>query len=68
MVSVVAHSSLLTILYWLLMVPIAIAVLMRVTSFWADDGPGTLLGAVKTIVAMLLAVYFARRVRRRSDA
>jgi hypothetical protein len=58
MVSVVAHSSLLTILYWLLMVPIAIAVLMRVTAFWADDGPGTLLGAVKTIIAMLLAVFF----------
>ena len=56
MIPVVAHSSLLTILYWLLMIPIAIAVLMRVTAFWADDGPGTLFGAVQTIVVMVLAV------------
>lgn len=58
MIPVVAHSSLLSILYWLLMIPIAIAVLMRVTAFWADDGPGTLFGAVRTIVVMVLAVYF----------
>ena len=40
MIPVVEHSSLLTILYWLLMIPIAIVVLVRVTAFWADDGPG----------------------------
>ena len=58
MIPVVAHSSLLVILYWLLMIPIAIAVLMRVTAFWADDGPGTLFEAVRTIVVMVLAVFF----------
>ena len=57
MIPVIEHSSLLIILYWLLMIPIAILVLVRVTAFWADDGPGTLFGAVRTIVVMALAVY-----------
>lgn len=57
MIPVIEHSSLLTILYWLLMIPIAILVLVRVTAFWADDGPGTLFGAVRTIVVMALAVF-----------
>jgi hypothetical protein len=56
-IPVIEHSSLLVILYWLLMIPIAILVLVRVTAFWTDDGPGTLIGALKTIVAMWLAVY-----------
>jgi len=56
-IPVIEHSSLLVILYWLLMIPIAILVLVRVTAFWTDDGPGTLVGALKTIVAMGLAVY-----------
>ncbi len=57
MIPVIEHSSLLVILYWLLMIPIAILVLVRVTAFWTDDGPGTLVGALKTIIAMWLAVY-----------
>ena len=57
MIPVIEHSSLLVILYWLLMIPIAILVLVRVTAFWTDDGPGTLVSALKTIVAMWLAVY-----------
>jgi hypothetical protein len=57
MIPVVEHSSLLTILYWLLMIPIAILVLVRVTAFWADDGPGTLFGALRTITVMALAVF-----------
>jgi hypothetical protein len=56
-IPVIEHSSLLVILYWLLMIPIAILVLVRVTAFWTDDGPGTLVSALKTIVAMWLAVY-----------
>jgi hypothetical protein len=47
----------LTILYWLLMIPIAIVVLFRVTAFWAEDGPGTLFGALRTIIVMGLAVF-----------
>ena len=57
MISAIEHSGLLTILYWLLMLPIAIVVLMRVTSFWAEDGPGTLFGAVRTILAMVAVVF-----------
>jgi hypothetical protein len=57
MIPVIEHSSLLTILYWLLMIPIAILVLVRVTAFWAEDGPGTLSSAVWTIVVMGLAVF-----------
>ena len=57
MIPVIEHSGLLVILYWLLMIPIAILVLVRVTAFWTDDGPGTLVAALKTIVAMGLAVY-----------
>ena len=57
MIPVIEHSSLLVILYWLLMIPIAILVLVRVTAFWTDDGPGALVSALKTIVAMWLAVY-----------
>jgi len=56
-IPVIEHSSLLVILYWLLMIPIAILVLVRVTAFWTDDGPGTLVGALQPIVAMGLAVY-----------
>jgi hypothetical protein len=56
-IPVIEHSSLLIILYWLLMIPIAILVLVRVTEFWADDGPGTLFGALRTIVVMALAVF-----------
>jgi len=57
MIPVVEHSSLLTILYWLLMIPIAIVVLIRVTGFLADDGPETVSGAIKTILVMALAVF-----------
>jgi hypothetical protein len=57
LIPVIEHSSLLVILYWLLMIPIAILVLVRVTAFWTDDGPGTLFGALRTIIAMALAVY-----------
>jgi hypothetical protein len=57
MIPGIEHSSLLTILYWLLMLPIAIAVLIRVTSFWAEDGPGTLFSAVRTIVVMVAIVF-----------
>jgi hypothetical protein len=57
LIPVIEHSSLLTILYWLLMIPIAILVLVRVTAFWTDDGPGTLFGALRTIVVMALAVF-----------
>jgi len=57
MIPVVEHSSLLTMLYWLLMIPIAIVVLIQVTGFLADDGPETVSGAIKTILVMALAVF-----------
>jgi hypothetical protein len=57
MISVIENSSLLTILYWLLMIPIAVFVLVRVTTFWAETGPGTLSAALRTILVMAAAVY-----------
>jgi hypothetical protein len=36
LIPVIKHSSLLVILYWLLMIPIAILVLVRVTAFWTE--------------------------------
>jgi hypothetical protein len=47
----------MAILYWLLMIPIAILVLVRVTAFWADDGPGTVFGAIRTVLIMAAAVW-----------
>lgn len=57
MIPVVEHSSLLSMLYWLLMIPIATVVLVRVTAFWADDGPGTVFGAIRTVLVMAAAVW-----------
>jgi hypothetical protein len=57
MIPTVEHSSLLTILYWLLMIPIAIFVLVRVTAFWAEDGPETVSRAIRTILVMAAAVF-----------
>jgi len=56
MIPAIEHSVLLTIFCWLLMIPIAICVLIRVTAFWADDFPGTLPKAVATILGMCAAV------------
>ena len=57
MIPVIEHSSLLTILYWLLMIPIAILVLVRVTAFWADDGPGHVSRPLLPRDAAFSAVY-----------
>jgi len=53
----VEHSGLLILLFWLLMIPIAVFVLIRTTSFWTEEGPGTVLGAVKTVFAVWLTVF-----------
>jgi hypothetical protein len=58
MIPAIEHNSLLTILYWLLMIPIAMFVLVRVTEFWAEDSPGTISRAVRTILVMCAAVFF----------
>ena len=59
MIPALEHHTLLTILYWLLMLPIAILVLVRVTAFWAEAGPGTLSKAVWVMVLMGAAVFLA---------
>ena len=59
MIPTIEHSSLLIILFWLLMIPIAVFVLIRTTAFWTEDGPGTIQSAVKTVLVMWLAVYLA---------
>ncbi|MEI8368225.1 MAG: hypothetical protein WCJ31_07300 [Planctomycetia bacterium] len=58
MIQSIEHTSLLPILFWLLMLPIAIFILMRTTAFWTEEGPGTILGAAKTVFAIWLTVFF----------
>ena len=58
MIQSIEHSSLLPILFWLLMLPIAIFILMRTTAFWTEEGPATILGAAKTVFAVWLTVFF----------
>lgn len=57
MIPTIEHSGLLILVYWLLMIPIAVLVLIRTTAFWTGDGPGTVVGAVKTVLVMWLTVF-----------
>lgn len=58
MIPSIDHSSVLPILFWLLMLPIAVLILMWTTAFWTEEGPGTIAGAVKTVFAVWLTVFF----------
>ena len=58
MIQSIEHTSLLPILFWLLMLPIAVFILLRTTGFWTEEGPGTILAAVKTVFAIWLTVFF----------
>ncbi len=58
MIQSIEHTSLLPILFWLLMLPIAVFILLRTTAFWTEEGPGTILAAVKTVFAIWLTVFF----------
>lgn len=58
MIQSIEHTTLLPILFWLLLLPIAIFILMRTTAFWTEEGPGTILGAAKTVLAIWLTVFF----------
>lgn len=57
MIPSIEQSSLLPILFWLLMLPIAVFILIRTTAFWSEEGPGTILAAVKTVFAVWLTVF-----------
>jgi hypothetical protein len=57
MIPEVEQSSWIVLLYWLLMFPIAVFVLVRTTDFWADDGPGTLFEAVRATFFTGLIVF-----------
>jgi len=57
MIASIEASSLLPILFWLLMLPIAVFIIIRTTAFWSEEGPGTISAAVKTIVAVWLTVF-----------
>jgi hypothetical protein len=57
MIPAIEHSSLLTILFWVLMIPIAMFVLLRVTDFWTEEGPGTVFNAARAILLMGAAVF-----------
>jgi len=43
--------------YWLSIAAIAVVVLVQTTAFWADDGPGTLVAAIRTTLLTGLAVF-----------
>ncbi|MCU0961713.1 MAG: hypothetical protein MUF48_16585 [Pirellulaceae bacterium] len=45
MIPALEQYSWLAILYWVLVLLIAMVVLDRVTAFWVGDGPGTMFGA-----------------------
>jgi hypothetical protein len=55
----IEHYSLLAVFFWLLMLPIAVWVLVRVTGYFADDFPSTLTGALVTVLLTVVAVYLA---------
>ena len=57
MIPAIEHANLLVLLFWLLMLPIAVLILYRTTAFWSEEGPGTILGAVKTVFAVWLTVF-----------
>ena len=57
MIPSIEHANLLVLLFWLLMLPIAVFILIRTTAFWSEEGPGTILGAVKTVFAVWLTVF-----------
>lgn len=59
MIPVVEQSSFVIALYWLLMFPVAVVVLVSVTEFWADNGPGTWFEAARATLLMGLAVFLA---------
>jgi hypothetical protein len=58
MIPEVEQSLWVVITYWLLMFPIAVAVLIRTTDFWADDGPGTLFEAIRATLITGLVIFF----------
>ena len=57
MIPVIEHSSFLPIIFWLLMIPIAVFILIRTTAFWTEEGPRTVGGAVKTVVVMWITLF-----------
>jgi hypothetical protein len=57
MIPEVEQSSWMIIIYWILMFPIAVFVLVRTTDFWADDGPGTLMQAVRATLLTGVVVF-----------
>lgn len=59
MIPEVEQSSWVMVAYWLLMLPVAVVVLVRTTSFWTDDGPGTVFEAVWTTLLTGLVVFLA---------
>jgi hypothetical protein len=57
MIPEVEQTSWMIAAYWFLMFAIAAVVMVRVTNFWADDGPCTVFEAVRATLLMGLAVF-----------
>ena len=57
MISELEQTSWMIAAYWFLMFAVAVVVKVRVTNFWADDGPCTVFEAVRATLLMGLAVF-----------
>jgi hypothetical protein len=57
MIPEVEQTGWMIIVYWIMMFPIAVFVLVRTTDFWADDGPGTLMQAVRATLFTGVVVF-----------
>ena len=58
MAPVIEHYNMIMAAYWLVMLAVSVLILHRVTNFFTDEGPGTLLRGVVTVLAVAAAMYF----------
>jgi hypothetical protein len=56
---VIEHYNMIMTAYWVAVLAASVLVLHRVTNFFTDEGPGTLLRGVVTVLAVAAAMYFA---------
>ena len=52
MAPVIEHYNMIMTAYWLVMLAVSVLILHRVTNFFTDEGPGTLVRGVFTVLAV----------------
>jgi hypothetical protein len=55
---VIEHYNMIMTAYWLVMLVVSVLILQRVVNFFTDEGPGTLVRGVFTVLAVAAATYF----------